>query len=146
MRNFLIFAAALGLAGCGDGGGSSQPSAPAQPEVQAVKLSETDLMRVCKAGAAFRTGRSVKGIDSKVTADQQVRLSYTRDDGKFFRYDCLVEGHVLRFRMIDEAGPGTGPGSWSGRGSRTTFKLNPGSVELMDDFLDGSTDTGTIEI
>ncbi len=110
------------------------------------KLSDPDLKRVCKAGAAFRNGRSVDGIDSEVTAEQQVRLSYTRDDGKFFRYDCLVEGDTLRFRMIDEAGPGTGPGNWSGNGSRTTFKLNSDSVELTDDFFDGSSDTDTIKI
>lgn len=112
-----------------------------------VQLSNTDILRVCKAGAAFRNGRSVQGIEAEVTDEQQVRLAYTRDaDGKHFEYDCLVEGNVLRFRMIDEAGPGTGPGRWSGQGSKTTFKLNPTSVELTDDFFDGSSDSDIIDI
>ena len=88
----------------------------------------------------------MQGIHAKVTKEQQVSLAYTRDDGKQFEYDCVVEGKVLRFRMIDEAGPGTGPGAWSGKGSITTFKVNPNSIDLKDDFFDGSSDTETIAI
>lgn len=117
-----------------------------QARSEPIALSDADLLRVCRAGAAFRVGRSVEGIEANVTGAQMVRLSYTRDDDKFFRYDCKAEGDTLRFRMIDEAGPGTGPGAWSGRGSKTTFKLYPDAVELTDDFSDGSTDTKRIEI
>ena len=121
--------------------------APTQDHtVEATKLIDRDLLRVCIAGAAFRNDRGVEGIDAQVTDVQQVRLNYIRNDGKAFAYDCLVEGEVLRFRMIDEAGPGSGPGAWSGNGSKTTFKLKERSVELTDVFFDGSTDTGTIEI
>lgn len=118
----------------------------ASAQLSTEELSDTDLLRVCKAGAAFRVGRSVVGIVATVTDKQQVQLSYSRDDGKHFRYDCRVEGNELRYRMIDEAGPGTGPGSWSGRGSRTTFKLHTDKVELHDDFFDGSTDSDEIAI
>lgn len=38
--------------------------------------------------------------------------------------------------MIDEAGPGTGPGTWSGRASTTTFEIFPGEIEFIDDFFD----------
>ncbi len=112
-----------------------------------VKYADRDLIRICKASAAFRNGRSVAGIQAKVTEEQQVRLNYIRDsDGKAFRYDCLVKGNVVLFRMIDAAGPGTGPGIWSGSGSKTTFKLNPESIDLKDDFLDGSSDVERIQI
>lgn len=114
--------------------------------VAPIKLVDRDLIRVCKVGAAFRNGRSVQGIHAKVTREQQVFLAYTRDDGKQFEYDCVVIGNVLRFRMIDEAGPGTGPGIWSGKGSITSFKLNPNSIYLKVDFFDGSADSETIVI
>lgn len=155
MRGFIVAAAVVALSGCGQ----TPPEetfekvtpeelvTPKTAEAPAVKLEDRDLIRVCKAGSAFRVGRSVEGIDAKVTEEQQVRIAYTRDaDGKFFEYDCRVEGNVLRFRMIDERGPGTGPGTWSGRGSTTTYKLKPGSVELNDDFFDGSSDSDEIEI
>ena len=148
MRALIFAIIVFGLSGCGksttDDGSTERVTSE---EVAApVKLAKRDLIRVCKAGVAFRNGRSLRGINAKATDDHQVRLAYTRDDGKRFKYDCLVEGNVLRFRMIDDAGPGTGPGVWSGKGSRTTFKLNPGSVDLNDDFFDGSTDSKTIAI
>lgn len=148
MRALMLVAAVLGLSGCG---GKSSDKATVEnvatgDAAASAKLADLDLIRVCKAGVAFRNGRSVKGIDAKVTEEQQVRLGYTRDDGKAFEYDCLVTGNVLRFRMIDEAGPGAGPGTWSGNGSKTTFKLDSDSVELNDDFFDGSSDSETIAI
>lgn len=152
MRLAILFAACAGLAACGnpspsaDTTDSTANDTLVQVQSEPVTLSDADLLRVCRAGAAFRVGRSVEGIDANVTGAQMVHLSYTRDDGKFFRYDCKAEGDTLRFRMIDEAGPGTGPGTWSGRGSKTTFKLYPDAVELTDDFFDGSTDTKRIEI
>ena len=79
-------------------------------------------------------------------SDQIVRLSYTRDDGKSFRYDCRVNGANVQTRMIDEAGPGSGPGQWSGRGSTTTFVLGPDTIRIMEGFSDGSNDEGVIEI
>ena len=111
-----------------------------------IKLSEVDLLRVCKGGAAFRNGRKVSGIEAQITDKDIVRLSYTRGDGKVFRYDCKAESNALRYRMIDEAGPGTGPGTWSGRGSKTTFEIFPDSVEYTDVFGDGSSDTDRIQI
>lgn len=111
-----------------------------------IKLVDCDLIRVCKAGTAFRNGRSVYGIRAKVTNAQQVSLAYTRGDGKQFEYDCVVTGNVPRFRLIDEEGLGTGPGIWSGKGSTTTFKLNPNSAYLKDDFSDGSSASEKIVI
>lgn len=148
MRSLMFAIALFGLSGCGENtsGDEAIEQVATKDVVAPTKLDERDLIRVCKAGAAFRNGRSVQGINAKPTDEQQVRLAYTRDDGKKFEYDCLVEGNVLRFRMNDEAGPGTGPGIWSGKGSVTTFKLNAGSVDLNDDFFDGSADSETIAI
>lgn len=149
MKKFLVPLAILGISACNSNQTENYDSLENIEDVENkdIKLSDRDLIRVCKAGAAFRNGRSIEGIDAKITGSQRVRISYDRDyDEKHFDYDCLVEGNVIRFRMIDEAGPNTGPGNWSGRGSKTTFKLNPNSVELNDDFFDGSSDTKTIEI
>jgi hypothetical protein len=110
------------------------------------ELTSDDLVRVCKAGQAFAVGRSIDGMEASVGAQRIVRLSYTRDDGKYFQYDCKVERDVIRTRMIDEAGPGSGPGAWSGRGSTTTFELSPSSVRIKEVYSDGSSDEGLIEI
>lgn len=150
MRPLLVVTAVFALCACDNPASlpneSSDKVHSESINQQSESLADQDLLRVCKAGAAFRGGRNVEGIDAKVTGDQQVRLSYTRDDGKAFAYDCMIDGNTARFRMIDEAGPGTGPGAWSGKGSHTTFKLNSNSVEFTDDFLDGSADTKTIPI
>lgn len=148
MRALILTIAVFGLLGCSENNSHDQTTEKIMTENLAapIKLIGRDLIRVCKAGAAFRNGRNVKGIIAEVTGEEQVHLAYTRDDGKHFEYDCLVQGNLLRFRMIDEAGPGTGPGIWSGKGSMTTFKLNPTSVELNDDFFDGSSDSATITI
>ncbi|MDX8357759.1 hypothetical protein [Sphingopyxis terrae] len=111
-----------------------------------VSLSAKDLIRVCRGGASFRNGTAVGRIKAKTTETNLVRISYTRTDGKFFAYDCKVEGNQVRFRMIDEAGPGSGPGSWSGRGSKTTFVLLRAEIEFTDDFFDGSTDVDRVKI
>lgn len=103
-------------------------------------------MRVCRGGASFRNGIPVDVVEARKSGDNLVRLSYTRDDGKFFAYDCKTEGNVVRFRMIDEAGPGTGPGVWSGRGSRTTYEISPAEIEFTDEFFDGSIDQDRIKI
>ena len=148
MRTFVIVTAILALAGCGSGSPDDRVTDKIATEITSTteKLAERDMIRVCKAGLAFRVGQKVQIFDTKVVQDQQVHLAYTRDDGKSFEYDCSVQGDVLRFRMIDEAGPGAGPGTWSGNGSTTTFKLHPKSVDLIDTFTDGSNATETIVI
>ena len=109
------------------------------------KLSKTDLVRVCRAAHGSAVGRSP--TDMKASAeDDVVRLSYVRDDGKAFAYDCMVEGNLVRTRMIDEAGLGTGPGEWSGRGSTTTFEILDGAVHVTTTFSDGSKDDRVVNI
>jgi hypothetical protein len=146
---FTIFAS-FALSACGqDSPGDAPPTAQAASESVAATsppLSAKDLVRVCRGGASFRNGTAVGRIKAKTTETNLVRISYTRTDGKFFAYDCMVEGNQVRFRMIDEAGPGTGPGTWSGRGSKTTFVLLPGEIEFTDDFFDGSTDVDRVKI
>ena len=115
------------------------------PEPDAL-LSATDFVRVCKAAQAFSVGRDVNTIKGKATEKNMVRLSYTRDDGKSFLYDCRIDDGHVRTRMIDEAGLGTGPGQWSGRGSKTTFELRDGGIYVKEIYFDGSTDEGLIEI
>lgn len=109
-------------------------------------LSARDLVRVCRGGASFRNGTDIQRIKAKKTGENMVRLSYTRTDGKFFAYDCMAEGNAVRYRMMDEAGPGTGPGTWSGRGSKTTFRIFPNEIEFTDDFFDGSTDVDRVKV
>ena len=108
-------------------------------------LSDADILRVCRGGASFRNGTAVDRIKAVPTGDM-VRLSYTRDDGRSFDYDCMIEGNQVRYRMLDEAGPNTGPGTWSGRGSTTTFKIYPTEIEFTDQFSDGSVETDRVEI
>ena len=134
----------ISLAACGEPETDNAPSNA--KAVEAIILSDADLLRVCRGGASFRNGTDVGRIKAMKSDDELVRLSYTRDDGKFFTYDCRTEGDQVRYRMIDEAGPGTGPGAWSGRGSKTTFKVFTDEIEFTDDFFDGSFDTGRIVI
>lgn len=148
-RSMVTVLAALGLSACGQNVPEQPPpSPPAISETVGASppLSTKDMVRVCRGGASFRNGTAVGRIKAKTTGTNLVRISYTRTDGKFFAYDCKVEGNQVRFRMIDEAGPGTGPGTWSGRGSRTTFVLYPGEIEFTDDFFDGSTDVDRVKI
>ena len=111
-----------------------------------IKLSDKDLVRICRGGASFRNGTDVGRIKGRLIENELVRISYTRTDGKYFEYDCKAELDQVRFRMIDEAGKGTGPGEWSGRGSTTTFKIHPGEIEFVDDFPDGSSDTDRVKV
>lgn len=149
IKPVLMMSLLFATAACGSPKSNSDTATSdvaAQAKSEPIELSEVDLLRVCKGGAAFRNGRDVSGIEARITDNEIVRLSYTRDDGKAFRYDCKAESNVLRYRMIDEAGPGTGPGTWSGRGSTTTFELFPDAVEYTDVFGDGSSDTDRIQI
>lgn len=111
-----------------------------------VKLSKADLLRVCRGGAAFRNGRKVDGIKTRTTDDEIVRLSFVRDDGKPFQFDCMTEGDVLRFRMMDYAGPRTGLGAWSGQGSHLTFKLLRNEIEFTEAYGPGDAVTERIKI
>lgn len=146
---FTIFAS-FALSACGqDTPEDAPPRAHAASEpvtATSASLSVKDLVRVCRGGASFRNGTEVGRIKAKTSETDLVRISYTRTDGKFFAYDCKVEGNQVRFRMIDEAGPGSGPGIWSGRGSKTTFEVFPGEIEFTDDFFDGSTDVDRVKI
>jgi len=146
---FTIFAS-FALSSCGqDTPEDAPPPAQAASEpvtATSVTFSAEDLIRVCRGGASFRNGTAVGRIKAKATETNLIRISYTRTDGKFFAYDCKVEGNQVRFRMIDEAGPGSGPGIWSGRGSKTTFVLLRGEIEFTDDFFDGSTDIDRVKI
>jgi hypothetical protein len=104
------------------------------------------LLRVCRGGASFRNGTRASKIKTRKIGENLAQISYTRDDGKFFKYDCMILGNEVKFRMHDEAGPGTGPGIWSGRGSKTTFELRPVEIDFTEDFFDGSTDQDTLKI
>lgn len=153
MNPKVAMAIALLLSGCNQsepavdaGDDTIAPPPPVASSADLQRLSEADLMRVCRGGASFRNGIPVDVVKAKKGGDKLVRLSYTRADGKFFAYDCKTEGNVVRFRMIDEAGPGTGPGVWSGRGSRTTYEISPTEIEFTDDFFDGSTDQDRIKV
>lgn len=151
MRRYALpMLAALALSACGKNTPEDAPpmaqAAPGSVAAASPPLSAKDLVRVCRGGASFRNGTAVGRIKSKTTETNLVRIFYTRTDGKFFAYDCKVEGNQVRFRMIDEGGPGSGPGIWSGRGSKTTFVLLNGEIEFTDDFFDGSTDVGRVKI
>lgn len=126
--------------------GSAKATASAHAQKPVPVLSAADFIRVCKAAQAFRVGRDVSTIKGETTDKDIVRLSYTRDDGKPFRYDCRIDDGQVRTRMIDEAGPGSGPGQWSGRGSTTTFELKDGGIYVHETYPDGSSDADLIKI
>ena len=151
MRRATLFMLAVGLAACSESQQVDQNSvadvaAPTQSTTPPATLSESDLVRVCKAGQHHTTGTPLSIMNASASDDGMVRISYTRDDGKAFEYDCRVNGEVIQSRMIDEAGPGTGPGVWSGRGSTLTYKLDAEGVSLKTVFSDGSTDIERVEI
>lgn len=145
----------LSLAACSGAEEIEQQESPASSSQHAIKstndisprqLEDSDLLRVCMAGQHHAVGTPIAIMKSSVTARDIVRISYTRDDGKAFQYDCRVSGNVIQFRMIDEAGPGSGPGSWSGRGSTLKFEIDPEGVTLNTTFFDGSTDSERVKI
>ncbi|MBS7671754.1 hypothetical protein [Croceicoccus gelatinilyticus] len=157
LRTTLAASALFVLAGCNqqsseelpelyEGEGSvpmEEAEAPAEP---VPALSDADMVRVCKAAQAFSVGRDVNTVNGEKTGENMVRLSYTRDDGKSFRYDCRIDDGEVRTRMIDEAGPGSGPGQWSGRGSKTTFEMRENGIYVKELYFDGSSDEGLVEI
>lgn len=156
-RNVIAISGLLALGACKQESSEELPELYSEPRSGEVAeadssagpvplLSATDLVRVCKAAQAFGVGRDVNTIEGEKTDENMVRLSYTRDDGKSFRYDCRIDNGQVRTRMIDEAGPDTGPGQWSGRGSKTTFEMRDGGVYVKEIYFDGSSDEDLIEI
>ncbi|WP_234027460.1 hypothetical protein [Aurantiacibacter arachoides] len=139
------------LMACGqnsnDYGGSSGAEEdflmPTEAELQAEELSPNQLTNICKAGMSAATGAGINSMRTDTDQADMVRISYVRDDGRPFAYDCRLEGHVVRTRMIDEAGPGTGPGNWSGNGSKATYRLENADVTIDTVFIDGSVDSET---
>ncbi|MXO57173.1 hypothetical protein [Pontixanthobacter gangjinensis] len=146
----LVVTFALVLAACGSPSedGEAPPmeseavaSAPTEP------LSSDDLVRVCRAAAAFRGSESVADVSGTVAEINLVRLSYTRQsDQKLFKYDCRVEGSRVDLRMIDEAGPGTGPSGWSGKGSTITHSINAEGVQMTESFGPGDSLTEFVAV
>lgn len=141
----------IALAGCAESESNESNLASADSGSKTVLgttsvLNDEDITRVCRGGISFRNGTTNSDMKVGNVAAGVVRLSYTRDDGKFFAYDCKIEGSKVRFRMIDEGGPGTGPGTWSGKGSTTTFEVFPGAIEFKDVYMDGSSTTERIVI
>ena len=137
-------ALAITLVACGESpseepynGRFSEAQETAAAYSDAPALTEEQLVRVCRTGHGFRVGHD---RDDMAASPQEgfIRLAYTRDDEKSFRYDCKVEGNQIRTRMIDEAGPGSGPGVWSGHGSTTTFSIDGATITIRDVFSDGS--------
>ena len=110
------------------------------------RLKDADLLRVTKAGMSAATGADIPTMNARKTGDNMVRISYVRDDKKAFAYDLLVVGDTIKTRMIDEAGPGTGPGAWSGRGSTAVYSLTPDAVTINTTFFDGSSDSEEFKI
>lgn len=151
MRRAKVLTLAVGLLACSEAEQADQlvaadDTALMEPTMPEVALSEADLVRVCKAGQHHSTGTPLGTMSASASADDTVRISYIRSDGKAFRYDCRVSGDIIQTRMIDEAGPGKGAGSWSGRGSTVTYEIDPEGITLETVFFDGSTDSERVEI
>ena len=151
MKAKIIIPFCLALAGCAESeptenGTASKELLANSVSPTATVLSNEDMVRVCRGGISFRNGTANARLKVGDVSDGIVRLSYTRDDGKFFTYDCKLEGNMVRFRMIDEAGPGTGPGTWSGKGSTTTFEIFPDAIEFQDQYMDGSNSKERVKI
>lgn len=151
-RHTVGIAIALSLVACGqaspdEGALASEYDAtvlePTASEELAESLTQEQIARVCQAGMSSATGAEIPTMSTRVGSDDIVRISYVRDDGKAFAYDCKIEGRIVRTRMLDEAGPGTGPGAWSGGGSKSTYRMDNSSIVIDTVFGDGSTDTET---
>lgn len=150
MRN-ITFLVIVALSACGSPSAvvDSETSAATEgkPAATMKTLRKGELVQVCKAGAAFRGSEPFKDINARNSGDDIVRVSYVRkSDGKRFQYDCRVEDDQMFFRMIDESGPGTGPGGWSGRGSIVTFEILPEGVRMTETFGPGDAITETIAV
>ncbi len=152
MRNYYFLIFLLLLAGCSNKAGSMPADDDAgsfreltEDPVISTDLSEDQKIAVCKAGQAAATGAPVETMKAVPQSDGLVRISYVRDDGKAFAYDCAIEGNRIRQRMIDERGRGTGPGVWSGRGSNETFEIKGNEIIVSTVFFDGSTDLDSFD-
>jgi hypothetical protein len=136
--------------GCGSpepAGEEPRPTVKAPSERVIEDLSETELLKVCTAGIAFRGALSPANVSAKLQGEDIVRGKYIRAaDGKSFRYDCKASGEILRFRMIDELGLNTGAGSWSGSGSTTYFELVEKGVLITESYGPGDSISELIEI
>ncbi|RYG96011.1 MAG: hypothetical protein EON58_13010 [Alphaproteobacteria bacterium] len=70
-----------------------------------------ELKTICAKMQNASTGQPEASIAVEVIDTSMATLSYVRDDGKSFRYDCRVNGDRVEHRMHDESGPGT-LGNW----------------------------------
>lgn len=113
-------AAALLLAGCGSG-----TSAPTQAE----------LKTICVKMQNVATGQPEDTISVEVISPTMATLSYVRDDGKPFKYDCRVTGDRVDHRMREEAGPGTS-GEW-GQNLWHTWSREGGHIVVVEHVAPG---------
>lgn len=79
--------------------------------VASVLPTQAELKTICAKMQNMSTGQPENSINVVVLNASTATLSYVRDDGKFFKYDCRVSGDRVEHRMHDEAGPGT-MGRW----------------------------------
>lgn len=78
-------------------------------------LQQIDVASKCKTLIGQLMGRPVEIMVSRYPDPGNrgnVLVSYQRDDGTFWSYECNTDGQTIVWRAIDIDGLGTGPGRW----------------------------------
>lgn len=98
LQAFAAVASGFWLSGCG-GAGSN--------------VSDTDLGRICRAAVAELNATPAGIIQVTRVSGGIAQVRYRRpSDGTTWTNECRLEGDRVIWRMLDLAGPGTGPGRW----------------------------------
>jgi hypothetical protein len=74
-----------------------------------------DIPGKCKAFIASLMGRPAETMSYQYPSDgdmSMVFVSYMRDDGTVWKYQCKTDGQTIVWRGVDVDGPGSGPGRW----------------------------------
>lgn len=105
---------------------------PATSEVSSADPTSDELKTICAKMQNMSTGQPIETITVDVVGPALATLSYVRDDGKGFRYDCRVTGDRVEHRMHDEGGPGV-LGQWRERLWHSWSREN-GEVVVVEHF------------
>jgi hypothetical protein len=85
------------------------------PPARQLTSKALDIPGQCKVFIASLMGRPVEKLSYQHPSYgdmSMVFVSYMRDDGTAWKYQCKTDGQTIVWRVVDVDGPGSGPGRW----------------------------------
>lgn len=115
---------------------STVPSTANSPLQSRPPANKTlDIPGKCKALISNLMGRPVDIMASQYPSGGDTNMafvSYMRNDGTTWKYQCKTDGSTIVWRGVDIDGPGSGPGRWRNEDRVPLSSLQSGSVEPVE--------------